>query len=83
MPGWVWRALWVNVKPMRHDTWLQQAAGPWFRAEAVQGAYRKGQQDEADEARQREIEQRKKGAAAKSTPAEAASLERLKGRMGG
>lgn len=53
------RWLWYDVKPVSPDVFEEQRIAEWEWAETVQGAFRKGQQDEADEQRQREHEQRK------------------------
>ncbi len=47
------------MKPLPPDEWEEQQAGPWMRAEVIQGAFRKGFEDEGDEHFQREWEKRK------------------------
>lgn len=47
------------MKAVTPDVFEEQRIAEWEWAETVQGAFRKGQQDEADEQRQREFEQRK------------------------
>lgn len=72
---------WFNVEPLSPDEFDLQRSAEWTWAEIVQAAFRKGQKDESEEQYQAEWEKKHKGDAAQPTPAEAASLERLKGRQ--
>lgn len=58
-PTGLGRWLWYNVKPMPPDEWREQVSSDWLKAEAIQGAFLKGFEDEADEHFQREWEKRK------------------------
>lgn len=63
MPVGIGRALWFDLSPMRPDEWFAQEAGPWFRAEAIQGVYRKGRdQAEAEYRKQDEYRVREQKA---------------------
>lgn len=59
MPHGIGRDLWFDLSPMRPDEWGAQEAGPWLRAEALQGAYRKGRETAEIEHHKRDLHKAK------------------------
>ena len=66
---------------MRPDEWGRQRSAEWLWAERVQGEYRRGREDEADEQYQADWEAKHTPKAAERTATEQASIDAMKARM--
>lgn len=72
-PAGIGRALWYDLSPMRPDEHGRQRADRWYRAEAIQRAYRTGQADAEREHRRKEARKKQEGE----------RIARLKAKVGG